>query len=422
VTATGIAAGAGAAQLGLAYGLGIVAWQPVRDATGESLWLAGLAWTLWISASSTVLGAVYTNAASTRAARAKTAVGSSADRADGRRRTRGADVVTRTVIAFAAAIGALITVPLVVLPARAAQRADTFRPEVTAGAYAVLGVIVGLVIAIVAVNIRVIAANIAASTTWVGALAAVAVVDAVRANRTVGTAQLAAWQFADRGWFRETLHLPAVFAMLGGALLVGVLAALPADRRGDNRVAIAVSGTFGPLLVAAAYLLTAPSLTPRVEQLSSYLFAPYGMIAGLAGSVFVAVLAPLRPRRTSMAPVSPAVRYATPTGGAAASGTAPVTRAAPDAGTASADDTADLTYWTRTLAADRSEQSAGTSFPESPPATGVHPVTTGIYGLPPAASGRASVTESPSPTVTQPGPPPAPKPRQRRGFGDPARW
>jgi hypothetical protein len=128
------------------------------------------------------------------------------------------------------------------------------------------------------------------------------VIDSVRAGRTSGTAQLAAWQFTPGGWFRETLYFPGALLMLGGALLVGVLAALPADRREENRIAIAMSGVVGPLLVAAAYFLSAPNLTVRTGQLSAYLFAPYAVIAGLAGSALVAAFTPLRPKKPGPVP------------------------------------------------------------------------------------------------------------------------
>jgi hypothetical protein len=392
VTAIGVAAGAGAAQLGLGYGLGIIAWQPVPDEAGDGLWLPSLAWALWIAATSTVLGAVYAAGLGTRTARAKAvstdAVNGEAADGDGPRPpARAVDLLWRTAVALAAAIGALITVPLVMLPARAAHRADTFQPQVTAGAYAVVGVIVGLVIAVVAVNARVVAANIMASTAWVWALAAVSVVDAVRANRTVGTAQLAAWQFTDKGWFRQTLYLPGALLMLGGALLVAVVAALPADRRGDNRVGIAISGTFGPLLVATAYFLAAPNLTVRAEQLSSYLFAPYAVIAGLTGSVLVAALGPVRPRRD---------RAATTPLALTASDTAAPTGAATTAG-----DEAEVIEWTRTLVVD----SDAPPVAQTPPQLATAPNRTGAAT--PTATGRA--------TVTQPDSPAAPKPRKRRG-------
>src|SRR5256885_9633785 len=56
--AVGVAAGMAAAQLGVVYGLGIMAWNASTDPAGESAWLASLAWTTWIAATSTVLGAV----------------------------------------------------------------------------------------------------------------------------------------------------------------------------------------------------------------------------------------------------------------------------------------------------------------------------------------------------------------------------
>jgi hypothetical protein len=379
VTAIGVAAGAGAAQWGLAYGLSIVAWQPVRDGIGEGLWSSGLTWVLWIGATSTVLGAVCAARLGTRAA----ATGQVA---------RGPSLVWRTAMALAAAIGALVTGPLVMLPARAAQRADTFQPEVTAGAYTVVGVVVGLVVAVVAVNVRVIAANIVATTAWVWVLAAVSVVDAVRAGRAVGTAQLAAWQFTDRGWFRDTVYLPGALLMLGGALLVGVVSALPADRRTDNRVGIAISGTFGPLLVAAAYFFTAPRPAAWAEQLSAYLFAPYAVIGGLAGSVLVAVLGPLRPRTR---------------------------RAADRPEPAPADTTADepeLTEWTATLSG-RPESTPAPASQEpqalQKPAAAPEADETTVEITPAAtgASGRAAITQS---TATEPE---VSKPRKRRGSG-----
>ena len=56
--AVSVAAGTAAAQLGVVYGLGIMAWNASTDPAGESAWLASLAWTTWIAATSTVLGAV----------------------------------------------------------------------------------------------------------------------------------------------------------------------------------------------------------------------------------------------------------------------------------------------------------------------------------------------------------------------------
>jgi hypothetical protein len=445
VTAIGAAAGAGAAALGLDYGLGIVVWQPVRDAAGETLWLGSLTWVVWVAATATVLGAVYANGIGTRAAltRARRAATTAPEPGWGNKaakgqRGRAVELAWRTAIAVAAAIGAAITIPLVMLPARAAHRADNFQPQVTAAAYAIIGIIAGLIIAVIAVNVRVIAANLLGSVAWVWGLAAISVIDSVRANRTVGTAQLAAWQFTEGGWFRETLYVPGALLMLGGALLVGVFAALPADRREDSRVAIAVSGAVGPLLVAAAYFLAAPKLTLRTEQLSAYLFAPYAVLAGLAGSVLVAALGPMRPRRpkppkppkpaATPAIPAPIVRSTITPAGSTSTAPAPATPSAP--ATASDDDLHD---WTRTLGAaseSKTEPLTASGDEKTEESTfrldakGTDPYSTTrayVSEEPVAATGGTDPAESPAPgatgraTVTQPLWPEKPKPRKRRG-------
>ena len=44
LTAVGVAAGVGAAQLGFGYGLGIINWAPVDTGAIEPSWFASLAW------------------------------------------------------------------------------------------------------------------------------------------------------------------------------------------------------------------------------------------------------------------------------------------------------------------------------------------------------------------------------------------
>ena len=58
LTAAGVAAGAGAAQLGIGYGLGIITWVPATEPTGRVAWLASLAWVVWVAATSAVIGAI----------------------------------------------------------------------------------------------------------------------------------------------------------------------------------------------------------------------------------------------------------------------------------------------------------------------------------------------------------------------------
>src|SRR5258705_13790046 len=68
--AVGVAAGSAAAQLGVGYGLGVLLWTPDLDVVGQSTWLASLAWTTWIAATSTILGAVVADRLSAGGGRA----------------------------------------------------------------------------------------------------------------------------------------------------------------------------------------------------------------------------------------------------------------------------------------------------------------------------------------------------------------
>ena len=149
--AAGVAAGTGAAQLGLGYGLGVVVWPAVP--TDDSVWLGSLGWATWIAASATVFGAVIAG-----------------------RLGRAAGGPWRFALAASAAVGALLTVALIALPARAAVRTDTFSPQTIAGGYAVIGVLLGLVIAYWAVVSRPVAANLIATAAWLWSLAVAAVV------------------------------------------------------------------------------------------------------------------------------------------------------------------------------------------------------------------------------------------------------
>jgi hypothetical protein len=287
-TAIAAAAGAGAAQLGLGYGLGIIVWLPSADDASEATWVASLAWALWIAATSTVAGAIC----------ADRLFGPVPSAAHADRPSSAAPLATalgRTVLAVASAIGALVNVALVAVPARAATRADTFSPQTIAAGYAVLGVLLGLATALWALSSRAVARNVMATVGWLWLLAVVAIIDGVLSGRGLAAAQLGVWQITDdseRFWFRDHFYWPGAALSLGSALVIGALAVGPAARRSSIRVGAAVSGGAGPLLVAAAYFLAAPRLVGiRAEQLSAHLIAPYAVIAGIAGSVIVAAVA-----------------------------------------------------------------------------------------------------------------------------------
>jgi hypothetical protein len=299
--AVGVAAGSAAAQLGLGYGLGILAWTSATDTTGVSTWLASLAWTTWIAATSTVLGAVTADRlSSSRSAPDTAARRSTVD--DSGRSGMIATTAWRLAIALTSAVGGLLTVPLVAVPARAAHRPDTFAPQTIAGGYAIVGVVVGLLVAIAALSSRAVAANVVATTAWLWALAVASALYGAAGKHGQTSAQLAVWRFGGRYFLEKIFSLPGAAQMMGAALIIGALAAVPAGRRGDNRVGVAVSGATGPLVVAAAYFLAAPKLVgvQADEQLSAYLIAPYAVIAGLAGSVLLSGLIAHREQRRAI--------------------------------------------------------------------------------------------------------------------------
>ncbi|NUR71939.1 MAG: hypothetical protein HOU81_14055 [Hamadaea sp.] len=293
--AAGMAAGIGAAQLGVGYGLGIIGW--LGDTAG---WAAALAWTVWVAALS-VAGAALT------AYRRTTTVDT----------TPWARGLWRASVACAAALGGLAVVPLTALPAREVSTAVTFAPAWVVGWYAAAGALIGLVLAIVVLSVRAAAANLIATASWWWLVAVLAVVDAVAGGRGLVPTQLGVWRFTQvesvsdveavaldlpgSGWW-QSIYLPGAILMLGATFLIGLLAAWPAGRRGDSRAAVALSGVVGPVLLAAASVLAAPRLAGApAEQVSALLIAPYAVIAGLAGSVLAAVLTAARPATSTSA-------------------------------------------------------------------------------------------------------------------------
>ncbi|MBV1853268.1 hypothetical protein [Catellatospora tritici] len=293
VAAAGVSASAGAAQLGIGYGLGVFSWLPALPDAGQAAWLASLAWTVWISAFSVVLGAVVADRLSGPSVQTSTVV----------------RVLWRVALAISASLGGLLVVALTAIPARGAHRADTFAPHLLVGGYAVAGVLLGLLLAIAALSARAIAANLFATGAWLWLLAVTAAVDSLAAGRDPGVSQLGVWPVtADGPWFRS-LYLPGAVIAAVSTLLIGLLAAWPAVRRRDAQAGIVLSGAAGPALVAAAYLLAAPTLDGVApEQLSAHLIAPYSVVTGLVGAVLAIVVGwPRRPK-----PVVPAQGRAKP--------------------------------------------------------------------------------------------------------------
>jgi hypothetical protein len=265
-TAAGVAAGTGAAQLGLGYGLGVIVW-PVTVTQDRSEWLGSLGWATWITASATVFGAVIASRLSGGQAM----------------RSRGP---WRLAFALSAGFGALVAVALIALPARSAVRLDAHSPQTIAASYALVGVALGVLVAYWAVRSRPVAANLIATAAWLWALAITAIIVELSVDRDSAT-YLTSWQFAEAtsGVRYGVIYWPSALLTLTAAFVIGVISVIPAVRRGDLGLGAATSGAVGPLLVAASFLALSPRLTDSLGPIeSAYLIAPYAVLAGLAGS------------------------------------------------------------------------------------------------------------------------------------------
>ena len=316
-TAAGVAAGAGAAQLGFGYGLGIMNWAPAEAAAGTAAWVASLIWATWIAATSTIFGAVCAQRLHDRRSGTSPSSGSPLGSGDPPTAADQQDDggLWWMALSVAAAVGALITVLLVAVPARVAVVPDTpsaatWPPGTRRWAYCV-----GALVALWALRCRAAATNVIATAGWLWLLAVVAVVDSVLAGRGLTTAQLGIWQLSsgsDQFWIRDYFYWPGAVLSLGSALLIGTLAARRGVREAGPRVGATASGAAGPLLVAVAYFLAVPRLTAiSPDQVSAHLIAPYAVIGGIGGSVLVAALAQRTARRAQSQPATDGVPTAT---------------------------------------------------------------------------------------------------------------
>src|SRR5207244_3785908 len=124
----------------------------------------------------------------------------------------------RLVLALTAAVGGLLTVALVAVPARAAHRPGALAPQMFAGGYAVVGVVVGVLVAIAALSARAIAANTVLTMAYVWALATGSVIFGLAADQALSTAQLGVLHFGGVQFLRQTYSLPGAALMIGAAL------------------------------------------------------------------------------------------------------------------------------------------------------------------------------------------------------------
>lgn len=271
-----VAALAALAQLGLAYGFGLLSWadaapgaaDPVLDYRSN----ANLAWVAWFSAASCVVGGLASGAIGSRAsARLGPAI--------------------RVTAVFASAVGAFAVGPLVSLSAEQGAVFTSFPidPLIAAG----LGAAVGFALALIGLSSRSVAVNVGASVFLVWTLAILAVFVEI-GDRVTPVNELAVWgSWAGPDSFLGTRGFAISVPFVVGSALIGVVVAVLA-RRGPisssgYRIA-AASGIAGPLIVTVAHLYAGPSPVDTADSMSVILVGPYAAIAGLLGSLIVCAL------------------------------------------------------------------------------------------------------------------------------------
>jgi hypothetical protein len=275
----GVGALAGASQLGVAYGLGIVRLTRVVDVTTRDQWTAQLGWVAWFAMTAAVVGALV-------GARLLAAWGSPADAA-----RAAADPVpgTGTVIALAlaAGLGAAIVVPLTMQPARTAQIAGV-HPVFVIGICAGLGALVGVFAAIAALMQPVSRWGLAAVSLATWFIAIVSVAPSLAPDDPLPAVRLGVFDPAYLS--TQTAQRSALFTMPVLALITGALLGWAARRRERSTLTIALAGLPGPALLTLAYLIAGPGAGGERYQVVPYWAAMTATGAGVLGSVLAAVL------------------------------------------------------------------------------------------------------------------------------------
>ena len=268
LAALGIGLVAGAGQLGLAYGLGLVRFARSFDGAARNQWPAQLSWVSWFAMVAAVTGALIAQRLTTRARLAET-------------------TGSRVVLSIAAGLGAALVAPLCMQPTRTAE-VPGVSPVTAAGLSAALGALAGVLVAICALHWRPVAWNIAATTGVIWFLALISVMPSLGPEDPLPTVRLGvldpAWLSAGTAQRMAVLLLPAV------GLAAGAVAAGLARWRGQPTLVIATAGLAGPALPALGYLIAGPGEAADKYQAAPYWGSLLAVAAGALASVLLAVL------------------------------------------------------------------------------------------------------------------------------------
>lgn len=261
----GIAALAGASQLGLAYGLGILRLTRVVEITARDQWTAQLAWVAWFAMMSAVVGGM----------------------AGRLRLSRRSGSGTRIVAAVAAGLGGAAVVPLTMQPARTAAIAGV-HPVFVIGVCAALGALVGVFGAYAALSRQVARWSFTTIGIAIWVIAIVSVMPSLAPGDPLPAVRLGV---LDAGFLSTSAtQRSALFTMPVLALVSGALLGWAARRRELSTPAIALAGLAGPALLTLAYLIAGPGDGADRYQVVPYWAAMTAAGAGVLGSVLAAVL------------------------------------------------------------------------------------------------------------------------------------
>jgi hypothetical protein len=264
----GVAALAGASQLGVAYGLGILRLTRVLDVAARDQWTTQLAWVAWLAMMAAVLGGL----------------------AGGWLRDRWrapAGTATFVGVSIAAGVGAAVVVPLTMQPARTAQIAGV-HPVSVIGMCAALGALVGAIAAYAALTQQVARWSLSLVGLIVWVIALVSVAPSLAPSDPLPAVRLGVF---DAGFLAPGVtQRTALFTMPAIALLAGAALGWAARRREMPTLTIALAGLPGAALLTLAYLIAGPGSGGERYQVVPYWAAMTATGAGVLGSVLAAVL------------------------------------------------------------------------------------------------------------------------------------
>ena len=267
-TTLGVAALAGACQLGLAYGLGILRLTRVVDVAGRDQWTAQLAWVAWFAMTAAVIGGL-------------------AGRWLRDRWKAPATAGTFVALSLAAGLGAALVVPLTMQPARTA-RIDGVHPVFVIGICATLGAAAGIFAAYAVLTQLIARRSLTVTGIAVWALALLSVAPSLGPDDPLPAVRLGVF---DAGYLSPALtQRTALFTMPALALITGAILGYAARRRELPILTIALAGLPGPALLTLSYLIAGPGAGADRYQVVPYWAAMTATGAGVLGSVLAAVI------------------------------------------------------------------------------------------------------------------------------------